>query len=122
MVNHLHRWNRADGSVRPMTVMLLQPTQCRTHPAPGSLPLTRPAGGSGGTGITCNASLTASYWVPRAHTVDLDVGTCNVDDDYVEAPKEAGLRELVLLVRPYLRGEGHVAVSYPPRVERPSPR
>lgn len=55
-----------------------------------------------------NARLVASYWVFEAAILDLGVGAVVVDEDYDEDEKETALREMALLVRAYLDGEGRV--------------
>jgi hypothetical protein len=55
-----------------------------------------------------HAGLRASYEWFDADIFDLGVSTFLLDYDDEEADKEAVLRELALLVRAYLRGEGRV--------------
>jgi hypothetical protein len=52
--------------------------------------------------------LQASYWWFAVTIFDLGVSATLFDEDDEEAEKEAALRELALLARAYLRGEGHV--------------
>lgn len=55
-----------------------------------------------------HAGMTASYEWFDAFIFDLGVSTILLDYDDEEADKEAVLRELALVVRAYLRGEGRV--------------
>lgn len=55
-----------------------------------------------------HAGMTASYEWFDAFIFDLGVSAISLDYDDVEADKEAALRELALVVRAYLRGEGRV--------------
>lgn len=55
-----------------------------------------------------HAGMTASYEWFDAFIFDLGVSTFLLDYDDEEADKEAVLRELALVVRAYLRGEGRV--------------
>jgi hypothetical protein len=54
------------------------------------------------------AGLQASYWWFDVTIFDLGVSATLFDEDDEESKKEAALRELALLARVYLRGEGHV--------------
>ena len=53
----------------------------------------------------------ASYWWFEATIFDLAVSTFLVDEDDDEEDKEAALRDLALVVRACLRGEGRVEES-----------
>ena len=55
-----------------------------------------------------HAGLRASYESFDAEIFDLGVSTYPLDYDDEEEDKEAVLRDLALVVRAYLRGEGHV--------------
>ncbi len=55
-----------------------------------------------------HAGLRASYEWCDADIFDLDVSTFLLDYDDEEEDKEAVLRDLALVVRAYLRGEGRV--------------
>lgn len=55
-----------------------------------------------------NAVLRASYCVFSTRIVDLGVCATNIDEDHDESEKAAALRELAVLTRAYLTGEGRV--------------
>jgi hypothetical protein len=72
-------------------------------------------------GKATDVGLRAGYWWFEAQIFELNVSTFLVDEDDDEADKEALLRQLAIVLRAYVQGEGRVEYRPTPIRRRQRP-